>query len=489
MIYYFITVSIAFVLLITLSRSHRFMNFFSILLSLSLFSLTVYTIQNASLPVYYSELYNYVFIDAFNLYTVLINEIVFTLAGLYALGYIESLVSHGELHKKNLKLFYISFNLLNKFIMLTFFSNNLALFLIFAELTTIFGALLISTLNAKENIDAALKYIFVVSSTMVFAFLGILFLYALTQKYNSATLNWNELVLLSQKTPLIASYTILTFVFVNLGMIAKAGIAPFHTWLPHAHSTAPSVISTVLSGAVLNVGIYGLIRLFFIYRNTSALSFVSGLLLFFGFLSMGIGVFSMYQQRNLKMLIAFSSIEQMGFMAVAIGIGTENSIYWVIYYMMMHSLAKSLLFLSAGIMHRQYKSNELISMINVLKLQPLASIGLMVGTFSVLGFPPFALFFPKIFIISEIAKNSLILLALVLFFFLIAISAYTVLFIRLFTKLTVHKDLDVIKNYNSPILMKIPLIVLILSLFIFGIYVPPWFENLVMTIKGYLFAL
>ena len=489
MIYYFITVSIAFVLLITLSRSHRFMNFFSILLSLSLFSLTVYTIQNASLPVYYSELYNYVFIDAFNLYTVLINEIVFTLAGLYALGYIESLVSHGELHKKNLKLFYISFNLLNIFIMLTFFSNNLALFLIFAELTTIFGALLISTLNAKENIDAALKYIFVVSSTMVFAFLGILFLYALTQKYNSATLNWNELVLLSQKTPLIASYTILTFVFVNLGMIAKAGIAPFHTWLPHAHSTAPSVISTVLSGAVLNVGIYGLIRLFFIYRNTSALSFVSGLLLFFGFLSMGIGVFSMYQQRNLKMLIAFSSIEQMGFMAVAIGIGTENSIYWVIYYMMMHSLAKSLLFLSAGIMHRQYKSNELISMINVLKLQPLASIGLMVGTFSVLGFPPFALFFPKIFIISEIAKNSLILLALVLFFFLIAISAYTVLFIRLFTKLTVHKDLDVIKNYNSPILMKIPLIVLILSLFIFGIYVPPWFENLVMTIKGYLFAL
>ena len=269
-------------------------------------------------------------------------------------------------------------------------------------------------------------------------------------------------------------------------MIAKAGIAPFHTWLPHAHSTAPSVISTVLSGAVLNVGIYGLIRLFFIYRNTSALSFISGLLLFFGFLSMGIGVFSMYQQRNLKMLIAFSSIEQMGFMAIAIGIGTETSIYWVIYYMCMHSLAKSLLFLSAGIMHRQYKSNELISMIDTLKLQPLASIGLIVGSFSVLGFPPFALFFPKIFIISEIAKDSIILLILVLFFFLIAISAYTVLFIKLFTKHTVHKDLDLIKEYKAPLLMKVPIILIIISLFILGIYIPPWFENLIYTIKNYL---
>lgn len=488
MIYDFVFITIFFLILIIISNSHRFMNLFTILLSISLFILSAYTLQVVPLPIYYNEFYNYIFIDYLNVYMVLINETVFTLASLYALGYIESLVSHGELHRKNLKLFYLSFNLLNVFIILAFFSNNLALFLIFAELTTIFGALLIAILNAKENIDAALKYLFVVSSTMVFAFIGILFLYTLSQKYNYSTLNWNELVQLSQKTPLVASYMLLTFVFVNLGLMAKAGIAPFHTWLPHAHSTAPSVISTILSGAVLNVGIYGMIRLFFIYKNTSVHTIISDILLFFGLLSMGIGVFSMYQQRNLKMLIAYSSIEQMGLMVIAIGIGTQSSIYWLMFYIAMHSLAKSLLFLSAGVMHRQYKSNELISMINVLKLQPLASIGLIVGSLSVLGFPPFALFFPKIFILSEIAKSSLVLLVFVLFFFLIAISAFTVLFARLFTKMTVHKDLDVIKEYRSPLLMKVPLVLLIISLFVFGIYIPSQFQNLILTIQRYLFS-
>ncbi len=121
MIYDFAFITIFFLILIIISNSHRFMNLFTILLSISLFILSAYTLQVVPLPIYYNEFYNYIFIDYLNVYMVLINETVFTLASLYALGYIESLVSHGELHRKNLKLFYLSFNLLNVFIILAFF--------------------------------------------------------------------------------------------------------------------------------------------------------------------------------------------------------------------------------------------------------------------------------------------------------------------------------------------------------------------------------
>ena len=487
-LYFFVIGAIIVSFLILLSPFHRIMYILSIFLSFYYFGLALYTLSSISLPIYYQELNDYMFIDMFSIYSTLVTTLVFCFAAIYAGGYVENLIETGELNRENLKLFYLSFNFLNTFIILAFFSNNMALFLIFAELTTIFGAVLIVTLNAKENIDAAIKYIFVVSSSMVFAFMGMVFLYAITQSYSYdgiGTLNWNLLVILaSNSAHLSSSLLLMASVFINIGLMAKAGIAPFHSWLPHAHSMAPSVISTVLSGAVLNVGIYGVIRMYSILRQTSIQTLVSQLLILFGLLSMGIGVFSMLQQRNLKMFIDFSSTEQMGFILIAIGIGTHDAIYWAIFYMLAHSLIKALLFLSAGILHRQYKSNEIHSMINALQLQPIASWGLIIGSVAVVGLPPFILFFPKFLILVQIASNSLVLLIFVLFFFLIAVTAYTIIGTQIFSQMTVHKGLDVIKKYTTPKLMNLPIVVLSIFIIFLGIIIPTGLQNILTNITN-----
>ncbi|HKZ40848.1 MAG TPA: proton-conducting transporter membrane subunit, partial [Candidatus Hodarchaeales archaeon] len=442
------------------------------------FCLDIYSLSFISLPFEYA--FGFFVFDEFNLFVMTITAMTFFFASVYAWGYVEALIEHGELHRENLKLFYAAFSLLLTFINLALAANNLALFLIFIELTTITGSLLIVTLNAKENIDAAIKYIFVTSTSMVFTLMGLILLTRLT---NGEHLDWAGLL---ANPPGDSPLLLMTFILIIIGFLAKTGIAPFHTWLPHAHSMAPSVVSTVLSGTVLNVGFYGIIRLFSVVRNTVIGQTISQLLVFFGLLSMFIGVFSMLQQRDLKKLIAFSSIEQLGFMVIAVGVGTRESIFWVLYYMFAHSMIKALLFLSAGILHRQYRGNEIASMIDVIKLQPVATLGLVVGGVAVVGIPPFALFLPKFSILSEIGGVSLLVLGGVLFFFLLSIAAFAVILTQMVSQLPVHEDLDMIKLYRAPIGMRIPIIVLCILVFAFGIMLPESMVNLMSEIVNLL---
>ena len=147
---------------------------------------------------------------------------------------------------------------------------------------------------------------------------------------------------------------------VFIGFAAKSGIFPFHTWLPEAHAKAPSAVSAILSGVLLNVGIYGnhphgrasftrLLRLQQFPRSSR----------FFGILTIAIAAISMLPQKNLKKLIAFSSVENMGILLVGIAIATPLALFWVLFHIMAHSLTKASLFFSAGILHRQYRSRSL----------------------------------------------------------------------------------------------------------------------------------
>ncbi len=147
-------------------------------------------------------------------------------------------------------------------------------------MTTILSAVLIVALSAKENITAALKYIFIASTAMLFSVIGIIILFALSkQTLGEGTLNWNELmqaaVLMNPK------YFSFAFAFIFIGFASKAGIAPFHTWLPQAHARAPSMISAVLSGVLLNCGLFGIIRLFAVAHQTDSWKVISIIILVF----------------------------------------------------------------------------------------------------------------------------------------------------------------------------------------------------------------
>ncbi len=486
-------VGFAAVLLVLLSKSHKTMNALSALHALIYIVLAAYALLYSALPSYYLQ-NRYFFTDYLSLYEVLIGAVLFFLASICARGYLEGSVKMGEINPENIKLFYAAFNFLLIVVTYAFFSNNLALFWIFAELSTVFSAVLVVTLNAKKNIGAALKYVFMASTSMIFSFIGLIFLYTLTSHtLGSGTLNWDVLMLHAKElspTILFASFT-----FIFIGFAAKSGVVPFHGWLPTAHSKAPAPVSAILSGVITSIGIYGILRMYAIMHATAAGTRASTLLVAFGLISMAVAALSMLQQVNLKKLIGFSTIENIGLILVGIGMGTPIAIFWVLFHTLVHSLTKAMLFFSAGIIHHQYESVRIERIINVLKMQPFASAGLIIGGISIIGMPPFAVFLSKFFILSEIARASPALLFVVLILLLIVIGAFTLFMTKLVSQVddeggehdkvssprlnsngTMHGNnggsKEHLEKYVVPQGIHYSIAILIAAIFILGVYFP-----------------
>ncbi|VVB55006.1 F(420)H(2) dehydrogenase subunit M [uncultured archaeon] len=475
---YYVVFSLLVSSVVSVARSHRIMNILTVMNAAGAMITAIIAFQG-NLPLTYLENKD-LLIDHLAAYEILIAGTVFLLAAVYLKGYIKGMIQHQELDKRDMQVFYIAYNILMLLTVLVFSSNNLALFWIFAELTTFVSALLIAILNSTKNIDASLKYIFVTSIAMLFSFIGIILFFALTQHTLAAgTLNLSDITAHAKEFPptLLAAAA----VFVFIGFAAKSGIAPFHTWLPHAHSRAPSAISAVLSAVLLNIGVYGILRLTAIVRQTPAIIPFTKILLFFGMLSIFIAAFSMLTQRNLKKLIAFSSIEHMGIMLVGIGIGTPIALFWVLYHVLAHALTKALLFFSAGILHQQYQSNRVEKMENALKLQPLASLGMMLGSAAIAGMPPFMIFMSKLSILLQAGNASTGLLLILLILLVAAASSFALVLTKMFSQIE-EKNVASSKKYQVHIGMEMPIVALLILIFVLGIYFPAWLTSLLTRI-------
>ena len=462
------------IILILLTRSRSIMNLLTIINSLIVIFFSIY------LKIYTNQLLllanNYLFIDALSIYELLITGTIFLLAAIYARGYVSLLIKEKELKESLVKLFYVAYNLLLISVVGVFVSNNFALLWIFAELSTIFSVILIVVLNAKENIIAAIKYVFITSTAMLFSFAGIILLFAASKTTNiGATLNWNELLeVAGQINPKLLLFS---FVLIFIGFAAKSGIVPFHGWLPPSHGKAASDVSVLLSSVVLNIGVYAIIRMFSIINQSIYARSATNILLIFGIVTVGIAGFSMLVRRNLKKLIAFSSIENMGFLLIGVAVG---NLFWTLFYMLAHALTKALLFFSAGIIHRQYESMKIGEIRDALKLQPLASIGLIIGSLAIIGTPLFPIFIPKFFILASLSKVSWILTIIVLLFLLVAAGSYIWFIIRILTE-QAPSEIK-LEKYAIFKTMKIPIIILIIILILLGLFLPEFLSNLLNNI-------
>ncbi|HII98230.1 MAG TPA: hydrogenase membrane subunit [Methanoregula sp.] len=458
---------------VLISRNQRQMNTVCIAQSVAFAFLALGILFTGQVPVSVLQIGSpYFFIDHLGLFEVLISTTIFTFAALYARGYVEGLLTSGELEKGGLRLFYIAWAALLTAIVFSFFSDNLALFWIFAELTTVISALLVAILAARENIDAAIKYIFIASTSMLFSFIGFIFFFETARAVTgTGTLNWTELLATAHAFPPFMATA--AFVLVFIGFAAKSGIFPFHTWLPEAHAKAPSAVSAVLSGVLLNVGIYGIIRAYALVHQTDSGTTASFILALFGVLTIGIAAFSMIPERNLKKLIAFSSIENMGILLVGLAVATPVALFFVLFHIMAHSLTKASLFFSAGILHRQYKSplsSEAVDDIrDVFTFQPLAAWGVIIGGIAIIGMPPFPIFISKFFLMLQVGTVSPLVLAVVLVLLFIATVALGYFVITMFSKRSdPGRDAELVP-YKTPASMQVPVIVLLVLLLIMGI--------------------
>jgi hydrogenase-4 component F len=271
-------------------------------------------------------------------------------------------------------------------------SNNLGFMWIAIEATTITSAMLIPLHVTKASVEASWKYILIGSIGIALAFGGTVLGYFdfvnLAGRQDDA-LNWTTL---RASAPHLHPEVIqLAFVFILIGYGTKAGLAPMHTWLPDAHSEAPAALSAMMSGVLLAVALYAVIRWKIVVDAAVGTAFTTHLLIGMGLLSLIVAAFSLVIQRNYKRMLAYSSIEHTGLMCVGLALGPLGTFASML-HLLNHTVAKSMMFFLAGRVLHRYRTTEIAAVSGLLATMPWTGGLFAVGMLAVMGLPPFGLF-------------------------------------------------------------------------------------------------
>jgi len=331
---------------------------------------------------------NYIVLDRAGAWVVMITAIVYLLSSIYAIGYMRQLKEE----KERLPRFYALFAAFAFTTLVAPIMNDIGLYWIAIELTTLVSTFLVAFERAADSIEAAWKYIMVVSAGISLALLGTILLYwggsfVLGPTYQ---MTWSALAAAAPRMNSIV--LVLGFLLVVAGYGTKAGLAPMHTWLPDAHSEAPAPVSAMLSGALLNAAMIGIARFLAIMRGAALGTLPGTVLVVFGTLSLLVGALFIVKQRGIKRLMAYSSVEHMGVVALGLGFGGTLGIAGAFYHMLVHSLNKSLMFFGAGNAMRAYGTKAIGGINGVGRAFPKSAPLWLAGAIAITGAPPFGLF-------------------------------------------------------------------------------------------------
>lgn len=358
----------------------------------------------------------YLSVDALGAILILILGTVGLMASWYSVGYLREEMSKQIIGVTRVRQYYILLNLFLMAMFLAIASTSPIVMWIAIEATTLSTAFLISFYNKPSAMEAAWKYLIINSVGLLLAFFGTLLFLAPVFENNTGhgLADWQGLLAgASLLDPMIAK---IAFIFVFIGYGTKMGLAPMHTWLPDAHSKAPVPISSLLSGVLLNVAFFAILRFKSIADIAIGQYFSRDLFIIFGIMSIAVAAFIIFGQKNYKRLLAYSSIEHMGILALGFGFGGIG-IFGAVLHMIYHSLAKSILFLSSGNIFLKYSSTKIANVKGVLKTLPVSGVIFFAGFLAITGTPPFGLFLSKIYILSAGFSSHPVVSVLVLLFF------------------------------------------------------------------------
>jgi hydrogenase-4 component F len=373
-------------------------------------------LASAALPVIMSaistpvEMMNGVlYMDALSGYIMALVIFLSLASAVYSIEYLEHEMKVGLTGAKGVRRYYALFHMFIFTMLLVTAANNLALMWIAIEATTIVSALLIGLGFSKRSlaIEAAWKYIILCTVGITFALLGIFITYYATTAVmgGQGSLNWTTIRSIALK--LNPSTMKLAFIFILVGYGTKAGLAPVHNWLPDAHSEAPSPISALLSGILLNTAFYGIMRFVTITDPSTGSVFTGNLLILFGLISIGISSVFILVQVNYKRLLAYSSIEHMGIISLGIGIGGPVGVYGALLHILNHALSKPLMFFVSGRIQAHYGSTKIENVDGVLSSMPLMGTLTFIGVLSLAGTPPFNIFISEFTVLQAAVLKGL----------------------------------------------------------------------------------
>ncbi len=410
-------------------------------------------------------------LDAFGAFLSLIIALVGLFVSLYSVGYLRAEVTKGIIGLRRVRQYYLLLELFLFAMMLAVATINPVVMWIAIEATTLSTAFLISFYNKPSATEAAWKYLILNSLGLLLSLLGTLMFLALPE-LKSGSLTWENLrAAAGDFHPLAVK---VAFVFILVGYGTKAGLVPFHTWKPDTYSKAPAPVVALLSGVLLNVAFFAIMRFKGVTDAALQSEFAGGLLIFFGTLSVALAALIIFIQKNYKRLLAYSSIEHAGLIALGFGFGGIGT-FAALLHMLYHSLTKALLFFGSGNIFLKYSSTKMKNVTGVLQVLPATTVLFFAGFIAIAGLPPFGIFVSKMLLLSAGMGEHPVLVG----FILLSLAVVFFGFFRHLTALLFGEPAPGIEKGEMHILTLFPVFLLAGLIIVLSFHFPAELELLI----------
>jgi hydrogenase-4 component F len=352
-------------------------------------------------------LHDQFFLDSLNVFLVALTTLVGMTTALFSRPYMRIEQERGKLSPGRLRLFHSMYQLFMFTMLLALTTNNMGMLWVAMEAATLTTVLLVSLYRTAASLEAAWKYFILCGVGIAQALFGTILLYLAAERVlgrEGTALLWTQLD--AVKGSLEPTVLSLAFVFLLVGYGTKVGLVPLHNWLPDAHAEGPTPISAVLSGLLLNVALYAVVRCKVLTDGALQSNFAGNLMMAFGLLSLVVAAFFLSRQRDVKRMFAYSSIEHMGLITFAFGMGGPLASFAGLLHMTVHSLTKSAIFFAVGHAAQKARTQIMEDIRGLIRANPTVGWGLLLGTLAILGMPPFGVFASEFLILTTAMQRQ-----------------------------------------------------------------------------------
>ncbi|PIV77826.1 MAG: hydrogenase 4 subunit F [Rhodobacteraceae bacterium CG17_big_fil_post_rev_8_21_14_2_50_63_15] len=366
----------------------------------------------------------YLHVDDLNIVFIVLNTFVGFTAAFFSASYIGHEIETGRVTPANLRFYHAMYQLMMFGMNLALVSNNIGLMWVAIELATLTTVLMVGLYRTHEALEAAWKYFILGSVGIALALFGTILVYVAAQPVlgeGMPAMVWTNLIGAADRfDPAMLN---VAFVFLLVGYGTKVGLAPFHAWLPDAHAEGPTPISAVLSGLLLNVALYALLRFKLLIAANAAALAPGPLMIGLGLLSLVFAASMLYRRRDIKRLFAYSSIEHMGIIVFAFGMGGPLANFAGLLHMVMHSLTKSAIFFAVGNVTQIKGTQKLDRITGLTQSHPALGWGLVLAVLSIAGMPPSGVFMSEFLVVTTSFSRMPVLALILVFGLLLAFGA------------------------------------------------------------------
>ncbi|MGD9583759.1 MAG: hydrogenase 4 subunit F [Lysobacterales bacterium] len=346
------------------------------------------------------------FIDPLNVFLVTLTAFVALTTAIFSRPYMRIEQDKGKMTPRRLRLYHSMYQLFGFTMLLALTTNNMGILWVAMEAATLTTVMLVSVYRTAASLEAAWKYFILCGVGIAQALFGTVLLFMAAEKVIGAeggALLWTHLDAI--KTQLDPNIITLAFAFLFIGYGTKVGLVPLHNWLPDAHAEGPTPVSAVLSGLLLNVAVYALLRFKVLTDGALSNQLAGHLMMGFGLTSVLVAALFLSRQRDVKRMFAYSSIEHMGLITFAFGMGGPIATYAGLLHMTVHSLVKSAIFFAVGHATQKAGTQIMEQIRGLVRVNPTVGWGLMLGALAILGMPPFGVFASEFLILTTAMRE------------------------------------------------------------------------------------